>query len=95
MTNEFDDDVVFREPPASAVGGTRASGKWTARLAPLVDRPGEWAMVATYPEAQRAYIQVRNLKRAVSVPPGQWEFTGRAVDGRGEVYARFLGPNAQ
>jgi hypothetical protein len=73
---------------------------WASALAPLIDRPGDWALVRTYDRKPGAVDIVRSLRQAarglgtVRIPPGRWEFTQRrvrpGVDEWG-VWARYLG----
>ena len=87
MSAPDDNGVVWEEPPLP-----RTKGIWLERLAPLVEHPGEWARVHET-SSQIARNTAGNLTRGVLMtPPGQWEFAARTVDGKGRVYARYLGP---
>lgn len=85
-------ELVWEEPPPRRID--RGPGSWVSRLLPLMERPGHWARVKEYDSHAMAAQIVSALRRRKCVPPaGQWEFTSRAVDGKGYVYARYLGPN--
>lgn len=79
--------VKWQEPPL------RGPGTWEARLLPLMERPGEWALVHETPSAGSARSARQQLVDGrFSVPQGEWEFTARKTNKGGEVYARYLGP---
>lgn len=79
---------------------------WIDRLAPCLDRPGEWVEVYRPKWENTAEVKKRLTTRVyrIPVPDGQWEFRGTAhlsVAGdvsawsskrRGLIEARFLGP---
>ncbi len=84
-TNLPDYKVVWEDLPPKS----RHKGVWTERLAPVMDRPGQWARVALYSGSGQAASVVSSLnKRAVKVPTGKWEFAAR----RKAVYAKYVGP---
>lgn len=74
--------------------------RWSDLLAPLMERPGQWAMVRTYDRANDAY-QAANYLRGASngttrsrVPDGRWVFRSRQVDfdvAEWGVWAKYLG----
>jgi hypothetical protein len=77
--------VEWRDPPATR------SERWEDRLAPVKERPGDWAMVWQYGKSDGARCAVRRLRNGrLRTPPGLWEF---AVRGR-EVFAKYLGETA-
>jgi hypothetical protein len=78
-------------PPVKHKGGARA--KWVPRLLPLMEQPGEWAVFPAK-SGDTAATTASHLKRGrLTAPAGRWEFTGRTTDdGKGAVYARYLGP---
>lgn len=79
--------MKWKKPPPAG------KGAWLQRLEPLKRRPGEWALVHETPRAQTAYNMRSELaSRRYRVPEGDWDFQARANDGRGEVYAKYLGP---
>ena len=81
------DDIVWEEPPPRERKGGHPR-VWLERLAPLVERPGEWARILDAETAKRATSTATNLRLGkVKVPPGEWEFAARGQ----RVYARFLG----
>jgi hypothetical protein len=69
-------------------------GKWISRLEPLMTEPGRWARISEHNTPGIAASAARNLKHMLVKPPGKWEFTSRSDkdNGRGYVYARYLGP---
>jgi hypothetical protein len=57
------------------------------RLTPLMERPGEWAMVhRASTRAATAASALRN--REYHYPPGKWEFRSS----HRELFARYIGP---
>ena len=86
-----DDEIVWEDPPPSSRGGRLP---WGDRLKPLIERPNEWAQVTTFPTGAAARSIAGTLRQGKgTVPEGKWEFTARELeDGRGAVYARYLGP---
>jgi hypothetical protein len=90
-----DGGTVIFEPLPHRAYGVRAARRavWVARLEPLMDRPMEWARVATRPTRMGAAGAVNALKHGrLEAPPGKWEFAARTVDGEHRVYARYMGP---
>ncbi len=82
-------EFQWEEPPEEAFKATQPVGRWWARLSPLLERPGEWARVASgFDSSDAARRTVSHLKRRrVKYPPGRFEFV-RTDD---SVYARYLG----
>ena len=65
---------------------------WEERLKPATLLPGKWLRVHEYDSPKTAGRAVQGLKtREFVVPEGKWEFASRTVEGRGYVYARYLG----
>jgi prophage antirepressor-like protein len=86
---------VLDQPEFVAELPKRAGGSaWPPVLEALRDRPGEWARVAFTQDGDRAGRVAAHLRsRKLAVPPGRWSFAARTVeDGRGAVFARYLGP---
>lgn len=84
MRPDDDQEIVFRDPPAP-VG---RSGTWIYRLAPLLERPEEWARVRVYSSNRNASVAACQLRRGDNkLPPGRWQFVARKL----EVYARYMG----
>lgn len=85
-------DLVWEEPPVTTSGGNRPL-EWPARLAPLRERPGQWARVSKHLNGPAASSTANDLRkgRRPGVDPAEFEFTGRTIDGEGYVYARFIG----
>lgn len=82
--------VEWADPPPRQRG---AAPKWNQALLALKARVGTWARVATYKNAATARRSVQIAVRAAAARVGgRFEFTTRqADDGRGDVYARYLG----
>lgn len=89
MTDIERDDIEWITPPEPK------SINWRERLAPLVDKPGEWAVVARKPKPSTAYSTANNLRSGkCRVPEGEWEFQA-ATDietGEGLVRACYVMP---
>lgn len=80
MTN----DVDWKAPPSR-----KRDGAWVARLLPLMERPTEWALVATYETQTTASSTVGGLRKGrLRIPEGRWDFRSSGAD----VFARYLGP---
>ncbi len=79
--------VKWEEPPI--VG----PGVWESRLLPLIDRPGEWAVVYETDKTATAHT-IRNqlLAGRYGLPSGRWEFKARKTGAGGKIYARYLEP---
>lgn len=78
--------IVFEDPPEVE---HRA---WRDRLAPLVERPGEWArvhMAFTQRSASESVYRLRTRQATVPDAPGSWEFRWARLDGDWWVYARY------
>ncbi len=86
--------VIFEDPMP-----LNATERWPERLAPLTERPGEWARVYISPhiKAARAYAsKLRMRPQEHALPEGQFEFRAAPLpDGTAAVYARYLGPPAE
>lgn len=84
-------EIVFRDLPKKSAGGRHSpnAGKWVRILAPLVDRPGDWAVVTTRATPGAAANTAATIRQGrVELPPGRWEATTRLCD----VYVRYMGP---
>lgn len=80
--------IQWKEPPPS--GSKPFEAVWLKRLAPCVEKPGEWALVVTRktPElAKHMANRLRRRRQRIPEPDGEWEFAARGVD----VYAVFHG----
>lgn len=73
---------------------------WVELLTPVMDRPGEWALVRSYDRPEAAQQGAKYLRDSASgrrrgrVPAGQWEFTSRQVQwdvAEWGVWARWMG----
>lgn len=97
--------IVWCDPPESGgrQGGSR--GRWLLLLAPLKERPGEWARVSVSDSPKKAQNSVSGLRQAarseagrqaggIHIPAGRWEFAARPLPEdttKGGVWARYLG----
>jgi hypothetical protein len=81
-------EIIWEDPPINIKG----SGIWIKRLTPLMDHPNRWARVATLNRNSASAAAKFLRERRYSVPPGRWEFQGVSCEGRGNIYARYLGP---
>ena len=82
-------EIQWGDPPPPVQGGGRPL-VWMEKVAPLLDRPCEWAKIADYgDDLRRASVTVSNLKRHIRLPApaARWEFVSR----QGGVWARYLG----
>lgn len=88
---------VFGNPPPTRSG--TGKGIWKEILKPLIDHPGEWAVVQEFMTERGADHAAQNLRKSPSAKPdGRWEFTVRsdppdpeAEKGRSVLWARFMG----
>jgi hypothetical protein len=85
-------ELKWGEPPP-IVNKPRA-GVWALRLAPLKDRPGEWACIGRFFSSTAAAIRKGRLE---GVPAGDYETTLRDYqrppegDNKGDLYVRYIG----
>lgn len=94
--------LVWEDPPERpqrAEGGPPNKGIWVQRLAPLKERPGQWARVyyGPYGTASGSASGLRRGKfHGINTPGEQyWEFESRKDPintDRGSMYARYVGP---
>lgn len=86
MSEEF--AIVWEDP-----GGENshpAPSIWQRRLAPVMERPGEWARVHEFTINETARSTAHALRTGkLRVPDGKWEFQHRGP----RVYARYVGPS--
>lgn len=81
-------EIVWKEPPAR-----EPRSKWLDALAPLRDRPGQWAMVRADTPQRVSNLRSRLVKNAAI----RQEFELRAHridDDSGELYARTKPPTS-
>ena len=84
--------IVWEEPRNASADRT----PWADRLAPLMERPGDWARVHEMPDRSASATVGHLKKRRHIIPPGRWEFTSRKTGPKSPtayVYARYLGPD--
>lgn len=88
------DGLVFEDPPPRKIGA--GADIWFGLLEPLLGHKGRWCRVRGFDKSQQAYTAVQQLNRHnYRVPPGRFQFRSAAVEGRGYVYALYLGPEAE
>lgn len=81
--------VQWCDPPVGRVDG------WPRRLAPVMERPGMWALVSEYRVEASARGAVRDLRIGrLHSPPGSWEFRSSRTGELYGVWAKYVGPNA-
>lgn len=86
--NDDETEIKWEAPPSSRAGARRA---WADRLAPLRDRPGEWANVGRNWQALASNI---TRGRIAGIPAGEYEAVARNSDratGACDVYVRYIG----
>jgi hypothetical protein len=83
------DVVEWRDPP-------RPRGQkdvWIARLLPLMEEPGRWAVVYRTANPRTARTTISGLRHDTTrIPPGKWEFAADTHADPPEVFARYIGP---
>lgn len=82
--------LVWEKPPPP---GNRS--RRFAQIATILrSRPGEWARIADYQAPSSAGQLVMRVNRALNKhwePAGAFQATYRTIDGRTNVYARYVG----
>jgi hypothetical protein len=87
------DEIVFMDPPRPMVG-KGATGKTAARVAPLRERPGEWARIRSdvKPGTAASYAAVIRKGRSHGIEEGEFEVITRSNgDGTSDIFARVIG----
>lgn len=84
------EEIVWEDPPESPHGG--GSGRvWADRLAPLRERPGQWANLG---RRQSSTITQIRQGRYAGIAAGDFEAEGREYDKATNlltVYVRYVG----
>ena len=76
-------------PPGREPGGRTRN--WADRLAPLRERPGQWALVITVDTSKKAIQRRGHMRKVLGA---DWEVANRPVpDGHG-LFARYVGERA-
>ena len=86
-----DNGIVWEDPRPQDPNRSH----WVDKLAPLLERPGQWARVHEVAHSSAWVIANQLRKGEKPVPAGRWEFAARGNEDnpkRGYVYARYLGP---
>lgn len=93
--------TMWCDPPVRRRRGRPRGRVWAPLLEPVMERPGQWALVRQYPDALRARTAIAGLNQSTRgggtlvIPPGRWEFCSRQteeVTPRWGIWARYLGP---
>lgn len=86
------DEIVWEDPPLSHAGPT--GPRWADRLAPLRERPGEWANLGRH---NPNYVTQINQGSLTGIEPGEFEAVGRrsSGDGKRDLYVRYIGKPAK
>jgi hypothetical protein len=80
-------EIVWQDPPPKA-----STSVWAERLAPLRERPGEWARIREAQPAQISGLRQRLVRTAAL--KDVFEFRSHKVsDTQAELYARFTTPS--
>lgn len=95
MTNRI--QIHFENPPVRQQRTVKKT-RHEQITAKLRKRPGEWARIGTYGSgasmSSTAY-HIRHAGIAAYTPAGAYEATGRTVDGKHAVWARYIGPDGE
>ena len=78
-------EIVWEDPPSSS------RGVWQKRLAPLLERPGEWARFDRVNTGTKHHLTHGQMRVPKGTTPDQWEFVLRKQpDNTYSLYARYL-----
>lgn len=97
MTDKSD-ELVWEAPPNAGRSHRERTGEMAERLAPLRDRPGEWAKVPNPTEGPNAANHAAQAIRGgeyQGIMVGEFEATTRMVDGQRLLWARYVGDDAE
>lgn len=91
-------DLIFEEPPTRTATRGRPA-VWSKKLEALKEYPEKWVRIAEFESSDKnsgvnkARDAARRLRNGqASVPEsGEYEFNHGEVDGKGAVYARYMG----
>lgn len=87
--------VIRWEDPPKVDRGAKSS-KWQDATRPLIDHPKRWAVIAEFDMPRQAHNARQNLRKgtlrlADGTTSADYEFVARNVDGKGVLYARYVG----
>lgn len=90
--------LIFEEPPVRTATRGRPA-VWSKKLEALKEHPGKWVRIAEFESSEKSSAlskaraaASRLRKGQASVPDsGNYEFQSGEVDGKGAVYARYMG----
>jgi hypothetical protein len=81
-------EIIWKDPPPKTTRST-----WADRLAPLKERPGQWAMVRQSTPPRISGLRQRLAKTAALGEA--FEFRAHRVSAESaELYARYIAPTA-
>lgn len=81
-------------PPPCRAYSVERGADWAAIAAALVEHPGRWARVTTYPsqaQSTQAAHRIRHGEITAFAERGEFGAVSRTVDGEYRVYARHVG----
>jgi hypothetical protein len=88
-------EIVFGDPPVPEWNAKTLNSepRIVRELAPLRERPGEWARVYGPLKSQSAHNKAAYIRRgdAVGIEPGEYEATARTIDDGSYVWVRYVG----
>jgi hypothetical protein len=89
-------EIVFEDPPNIrwSIGRLHSSEpRIVHELAPLRERPGEWARVYGPLKDVAARNKAATIRRGgpVGIEPGEYEATARTLDDGSYVWVRYVG----
>jgi hypothetical protein len=93
-------ELVWCEPPNAVTSGPtkgHKQTKWADILAPMMDRPGQWARVAVRKTSAAAACCAQDIRKGHigGFEPGEFEAVSRLIDGENGreygVWARYVG----
>lgn len=85
-------------PPQNRASVARAKGTHLMYAEIMRERPGEWAVIHTAPNANAAASYARHIRLGVMAayaPARSFEACARTVDGEHLVYARYVGEGVE
>jgi len=88
----IDEGLIWEEPPPEEPRVRR--GPWERLLAPLLERPGEWARVRELKNLNSAQATLCNLRAGkIRLAAGRWSFRGSLTEPY--IWACYLGPEEE
>lgn len=80
--------LVWEQPPTRA----KKAGRYAAIAAALRERPGQWAVIRTYPTYKKAggFAGAIRAGKLVDFRDGRYEVQVHTVEGAARVYVRWV-----